>query len=135
MTCGLLLVGMPVHASPEAAGPPLIIVSYDGVSLERGPGSPTLALRITLPIDARGLPVIVFSHGASLTRNDYQPLVGYWASHGFLVIQPEHEDAARAQDDPVFQHVWRLRVQDIHRILDNTARLALEVPILAGAAN
>ncbi|WP_329064236.1 alpha/beta hydrolase [Amycolatopsis sp. NBC_01480] len=49
--------------------------------------------RPTAPATGRDLPVIVFSHGMTLSVDDYAPLAGFWAAHGFVVVQPTHLDS------------------------------------------
>jgi len=41
-------------------------------------------------------PVIIFSHGLAGSRNTYSHLVGSIASHGVIVIAPEHRDGSTA---------------------------------------
>jgi predicted dienelactone hydrolase len=38
-------------------------------------------------------PVIVFSHGAGGSGQNYFPLTHYWATHGYVIIQPTHNDS------------------------------------------
>jgi predicted dienelactone hydrolase len=50
-------------------------------------------------------PVIVFSHGLGGTRDGYGYLGRFWASHGYVVVHPQHigsDDATwRGQADPI----------------------------------
>ena len=41
-------------------------------------------------------PVMIFSHGLAGSRNTYSHLVGSIASHGVIVIAPEHRDGSTA---------------------------------------
>lgn len=43
----------------------------------------------------RNLPWILFSHGAYGSKEGYRPLIKHWVSHGFVCIQPTHEDSLR----------------------------------------
>ena len=43
-----------------------------------------LHLRITYPAENGRYPLIVFSHGASGSKDNYQPLVKHWVSHGYV---------------------------------------------------
>jgi len=43
----------------------------------------------------KNLPWILFSHGAYGSKEGYRPLVKHWVSHGFVCIQPTHEDSLR----------------------------------------
>jgi dienelactone hydrolase len=81
-----------------------------------------LQVKVTAPAIGNGLPVIVFSHGNAWSMDGYQPLVDVWAAAGFVVIQPTHLDSRRngiGLDDPRFATIWRVRIDDVHAILDN----------------
>ncbi|NJQ15516.1 alpha/beta hydrolase family protein [Streptomyces bohaiensis] len=81
-----------------------------------------LHLRVTAPREGRDLPVIVFSHGNAWSMDGYGPLVDRWAAAGFLVVQPTHPDSRRigiTPGDPRFATIWRLRINDLHAVLDH----------------
>ena len=52
-----------------------------------------LPVRILFPKSGGPFPVIVFSHGAGGSGQNYFPLTSFWASHGYVVIQPTHNDS------------------------------------------
>ncbi len=94
-----------------------------------------LHIRLTAPVGGTGLPVVLFAHGFGSDLDGYAPLVDHWASGGFVVVQPTHLDSIRLDipaDDPRRPHLWRHRVQDMHRILDELTTLEGVVPGLAG---
>ncbi|GAA4612930.1 hypothetical protein GCM10023195_55740 [Actinoallomurus liliacearum] len=65
--------------------------------------------------------------------DDYEPLAGFWASHGFVVIQPTHLDSlGLTPDDPRTPHIWRIRTDDLTRVLDQLDAVKAAVPGLAG---
>jgi dienelactone hydrolase len=81
-----------------------------------------LQVKITAPASGEKLPVIVFSHGNAWSMDGYEPLVDRWAAAGFVVVQPTHLDSRRygiGFDDPRFDGIWRVRIADLHAILDN----------------
>ncbi|MET7381669.1 chlorophyllase, partial [Streptomyces sp. NPDC005526] len=81
-----------------------------------------LQVKVTAPRSGRNLPVIVFSHGNAWSMDGYEPLVDRWAAAGFVVVQPTHLDSRRnaiAWDDPRFATIWRVRIADLHAVLDN----------------
>ncbi len=66
---------------------------------------PNLLYHITIPVlrdawlrkpstESGRWPVMVFSHGLGGTRNSYSHFVGSMASHGMVVIAPEHRDGS-----------------------------------------
>lgn len=55
-----------------------------------------LEIAISYPdTNERNLPYILFSHGAYGSKEGYRPLVKHWVSHGYVCIQPTHEDSLR----------------------------------------
>jgi dienelactone hydrolase len=85
-----------------------------------------LQVKVTAPRQGNDLPVIVFSHGNAWSMDGYQPLVDRWAAAGFVVIQPTHLDSRLhgiGFDDPRFQTIWRVRIADLHAVLDHLAHV------------
>jgi dienelactone hydrolase len=81
-----------------------------------------LQVKVTAPRSGGNLPVIVFSHGNAWSLDGYEPLVDRWAAAGFVVVQPTHLDSRRngiGFDDPRFATIWRVRISDLHAVLDN----------------
>ena len=81
-----------------------------------------LQVKVTAPRRGEDLPVIVFSHGNAWSMDGYEPLVDRWAATGFVVVQPTHLDSRRHAigfDDPRFQTIWRVRIADLHAVLDH----------------
>jgi pimeloyl-ACP methyl ester carboxylesterase len=94
-----------------------------------------LQVRVSAPATGRDVPVIVFSHGFGCSMSDYQPLVDYWATRGFAVLQPTHLDSLTlsiAPQDPRTPEIWRFRIDDLNRVIDNLGLLEAAVPGLAG---
>ncbi|MFF6910815.1 alpha/beta hydrolase family protein [Streptomyces sp. NPDC012389] len=88
-----------------------------------------LQVKVTAPRSGRNLPVIVFSHGNAWSLDGYEPLVDRWAAAGFVVVQPTHLDSRRnaiAWDDPRFATVWRVRITDLHAVLDHLGDILAE---------
>lgn len=127
---------MSLHVEEGAsADVPAATVSIRPVVLP-APGRGTdLQLRVSAPATGRDLPVIVFSHGFGSSMDGYAPLVDYWAARGFVVIQPTHLDSRRLglpPDDPRTPEIWRFRVEDMKRTLDNLDAIENALPGLAG---
>ena len=94
-----------------------------------------LQLRVTYPRGGGRHPLIVWSHGAGGSKDNYQPLVTHWASHGYVVIQPTHSDSraldVKRGDATRFQD-WPSRPADVSFVLDSLDALEKQVPALAG---
>ncbi|CAO5162441.1 Chlorophyllase [Frankia sp. AiPs1] len=114
---------------------PAPVISVKPVILPAPGRGVDLHVRISAPAHGTGLPVIVFAHGFGSSLDGYGPLTDYWAAHGFVVVQPTHLDSRTlglAPDDPRASQIWRFRVEDMKRILENLERLEAAVPGLTG---
>ena len=81
-----------------------------------------LQVKVTAPTRGVDLPIIAFSHGNAWSMDGYEPLVDRWAAAGFIVVQPTHLDSRRSGigfDDPRFGTIWRIRITDLHAVLDH----------------
>ncbi|MET8311250.1 chlorophyllase [Micromonospora sp. NPDC005173] len=120
-----------MHAMPE----PTPVVSVHPITLPTPDRGDDQYVRISAPTTGHELPVIVFSHGFGGSAANYGPLVDFWASHGFVVIQSTHLDSRRLNlppDDPRTPLIWRIRVDDLKRTLDQLDLLESSVPGLVG---
>jgi predicted dienelactone hydrolase len=117
--------------------PAVPVVSVRPVRLN-APGRGTdLTVRVTAPTIGTGLPVVVLSHGYHQSERGYDPLVDAWAQH-FVVVQPTHLDSAALNlpaDDPRTPDIWRIRVDDLSRVIDQLDTALAAVPGLAGRAD
>lgn len=128
----MLLTAVPAD-DVESASPP--VVSISPVVLPAPGRGEDLRVRVSAPATGRECPIVVFSHGFGGSLDDYHPLVDFWAAHGFVVIQPTHLDSRTLNitpDDPRFPAIWRFRVEDLKRILDQLALVEASVPALGG---
>ncbi|WP_238431887.1 alpha/beta hydrolase family protein [Streptomyces cavernae] len=117
------------------ASEPTPVVSVKPVVLP-APGRGTdLQVRVSAPTTGRDLPVIVFSHGYGWSMDGYAPLADFWAAHGFVVLQPTHLDSRTLgvpADDPRTPRIWRFRIEDLKRVIDELDVLEAAVPGLGG---
>lgn len=111
------------------------VLSLSPVVLPAPDRGADLQVRVSAPVAGHGLPIIVFSHGFGSSSRAYGPLTDFWAAHGFVVIQPTHLDSrtvALPPDDARRPLLWRHRVDDMTRILDNLDVIEAAVPELEG---
>jgi len=127
---------MTTYQTTGLTGPaPTPTVSIKPLVLSAPQRGEDLHVRVTAPITGAGLPVVLFAHGFGSNLDGYAPLVDHWASSGFVVVQATHLDSKRlniAAGDPRRTQMWRHRVQDMQRILDELATMEAAVPGLAG---
>ena len=126
----------------------LLVTALDGIV---GEGTPVVSLaplqlsapgralplevRVSAPATGSDLPILLFSHGNGWSHDGYAPLTAFWASRGFVVVQPTHLDSRRygiSFDDPRFPTIWTERIADMTRILDQLDTVEAAVPGLAG---
>lgn len=107
-----------------------------------------LPIRILVPKSGSRFPLIVFSHGAGGSGKNYFDLTGFWASHGYVVIQPTHHDSLslrREKGEPLPANArelveeyrfnysdWVNRVRDLTLVMDSLDKLEKRLPQLNG---
>jgi dienelactone hydrolase len=90
-----------------------------------------LQVRVSAPASGTDLAVLVLAHGFGLSMSSYDPLVDFWAGSGFVVIQPTFLDSLTlgiSPADPRYPEIWRVRVRDVVRVLDELDRVLTAVP-------
>ncbi|MFI6983419.1 alpha/beta hydrolase family protein [Embleya sp. NPDC050154] len=115
--------------------PSTTVVSAKPIVLPAPGRGEDLQVRVSAPATGGDLPVIVFSHGFGWSMNGYAPLADHWAANGFVVVQPTHLDSrtlAIPHEDPRTPRIWRIRIEDLTRLLDGLDVLEASVPGLAG---
>ncbi|MFG2421309.1 alpha/beta hydrolase family protein [Streptomyces sp. NPDC048448] len=121
--------------APATTLTPTPVVSVKPVVLSAPGRGEDLRVRVSAPTTGHDLPVIVFSHGYSWSMDGYAPLADFWAARGFVVLQPTHLDSRTLDlpaDDPRTPLIWRFRVEDMKRVIDQLDLLEASVPGLAG---
>jgi dienelactone hydrolase len=114
---------MPVLTTPILSVKPVVLPVPD-----RGDD---LQVRVSAPASGTDLPVLVFAHGFSQSMSSYDPLVDFWAGHGFVVVQPTFLDSLTlgvTPTDPRYPDIWRIRVEDVGRVLDELDHVLAAVP-------
>ncbi|WP_113698510.1 alpha/beta hydrolase family protein [Nonomuraea lactucae] len=114
---------------------PTLMISAKPVVLPAPGRGDDLQVRVSAPATGGDLPVVVFSHGFGWSMDGYAPLTDFWAAEGFVVVQPTHLDSRTLglrADDPRTPRIWRLRVEDLTRVLDGLDVLEASVPGLGG---
>ena len=114
----------------------------DSIEIRDQSRAKNLQVKAYYPEDQGRYPVIVFSHGALGSKNGYEPLVRHWASQGYVVILPTHDDSLSLRrssgerktlreeiSDP---EAWQNRPKDVSLVLDSLGEIERRAPGLVG---
>ncbi len=129
--CALALsLAAPADAATEGQ-----IITVNPIVLKDAAQKKDVILRVIVPAAGGRVPVILFSHGAQYSKDDYLPLTEYWAAHGYAVIAPTFDDSTslgipRGDDRQKF--AWRSRLLDMHKVIDSLDEIERASPILKG---
>jgi len=115
-------------------------IKTEEFSLEFQELNKQLPVRISYPVGKTRFPVIVFSHGNGSKGDMYKGFTDYWASHGYVVIQPTHMDSTslgfktkRDNMKEMYQQMLQVtdtRRQDMSFIVDSLDLIETIVPDL-----
>jgi dienelactone hydrolase len=92
-------------------------------------------VRVAYPERGTALPIVLFSHGAYSSKDDYAPLLDAWAAHGYVVVAPTHPDSTTLgmkRGDPAAGRVQPQRLVDMKLIVDQWPEIEQRVPALRG---
>src|SRR5229473_5786187 len=155
----LICVGVLIRARAQATKSPVDPAAYklaDGTyavetidqTIHDVKRNKDLRVRFLIPKSVGPFPAIVFSHGAGGSGQNYFPLTGFWATHGYVVIQPTHNDSIALRKEKGEQvpasprelvdeyrfntDDWINRVRDITLIMDSLSDLEKRLPQLKG---
>ncbi len=128
IACSALTAGC-ATSPPRPAAPP----AFSSLELAVAAENRRIPLRVAYPRSGRALPVVLFSHGAYSSKDDYNPILDAWAAGGYVVISMTHRDSItmgvkRATNDPRF-FAWRL--DDAREVLGRLDEVLAQVPGLA----
>lgn len=124
----------------------LEVKSLESLSLFDNSRQKEIQARIYYPSEGGPFPVVVFSHGAGASRNEYLALTHFWSSHGYVVIQPTHADSVVLRESQGLStglpaiiaaartdyQGWIDRCSDLSYVIDALPLLSTEHPLLKG---
>jgi pimeloyl-ACP methyl ester carboxylesterase len=91
-----------------------------------------IALRLLYPEGSGPFPLIVFSTGAFCFPQMYDRITSHWASHGYVVVVPNHIDSPNNEAPPTpdqYPDFLPSRVRDVSFILDAAEAIARDAGI------
>lgn len=103
----LLLLSLTGCVTPPSAQPVAVAHGMLHVDDKR-----ELGYRLVWPRGGSRLPLVVFSHGAYSSGDDYNPILDAWAARGYVVVSVTHRDSVslgvkRGTSEPRY-FGWRL---------------------------
>ena len=121
----------PVVPQTAETGAARTVESVADLKIKDGERGKTLDVRVTYPQGNGPFPVILFSHGAGSSKDDYQPLMRAWAAHGYAALQVNHEDSGSGDLAGRVQ-AWESRPLDLSALIDHFDDIESQVPDLRG---
>jgi predicted dienelactone hydrolase len=122
----LMLAACAPEALYKARPGPFPVQVAEPVVREAGQ-SRDMVVRVAAPRGAGPFPAVVFSHGAFCYPQHYARVTDHWASHGYVVIAPNHLDSPnnrerlRAEQAPL---LTELRIRDLAAVVDQLPAIA-----------
>jgi dienelactone hydrolase len=121
-----------------AAGPNKVL-TIENIALHDLTRNKYIPIKIYYPDGVGPFPVIIFSHGALASKDNYSAFGQFWASYGYVSIHPSHADSVvdagfrgslrDALSDP---RAWQNRPKDISFIIDSLVHVEEFAPQLSG---
>ncbi len=137
----LSTISAPEPGRYQPSRAPLAVETRAGLELPRE-GLRALSYRVTWPKTGGPYPVLVISHGMYGSEDGLLPLTQHWASYGYVVFQPTHDDSLRYADPEMRRAALRgetnnigsrnQRPKDVSLILDSLGKIEKAVPELKG---
>jgi predicted dienelactone hydrolase len=147
--CGVTRAGEDPTKSIDG---PFAVETADGLTLKDATRKKDLSCKVYFPKPNGTYPVILFSHGFGGNKDAFGPIGKHWASHGYIVVHPSHDDGFGRQRDEEKQDGNTMpirrpgglisalsdpkriegRIADLVLILDSLDDLPKAVPALKG---
>lgn len=98
----------------------------------------SVVFRVTYPKPERPgrtrvkAPVIVWSHGMYGSKDAYSPLATFWASHGYVVLQPTHADSLEngLKTKSQASRAWKSRPADVSFLIASLPAIGKRLPVV-----
>jgi dienelactone hydrolase len=117
-----------------AAGP--YTVGVKDIVLKDAARPREVPLRIAYPDGAGSFPLVVLSHGGGSSKDGYVRVADHWASHGYVVVAPTHEDSValgfnvRNASGPRMAEITASRMADLAFVAGAIDTIEAEIPAL-----
>lgn len=129
---------MPTSPLHDGAAHPTPMLSVKPIHIAAPGRGDDLGVRVSAPATGTDLPLVILAHGFGESMSSYDPLVDHWAAHGLVVVQPTFLDSRTLGLDPTDPRqpdIWRIRVDDVERVIDHLDEILATVPGLSDRVN
>lgn len=111
---------------------PYSVTSIEQLTLNDPKQRKRLSVRVAYPAEKGRYPLIAFSHSLGRSRDSYNDLAAYWASHGYVCILPDHSDSPNVWGGPHKGEAMdvRGRADDLAFLLDSLSEIGRVSPPL-----
>jgi predicted dienelactone hydrolase len=91
-------------------------------------------IRVTYPSADGPFPVLVFSSFWAGTKDDFEPLIAHWVSHGYVCLRPDHADSRHFGGRRAFMPPIEIqdRPREVSFLLDRLDQIPARSPALKG---
>lgn len=111
------------------------VQTIDSLRIADGERGSEVLVRVWYPTGPGPFPVIAFSHSLNADKDIYSRVSRHWASHGYVVVHPQHDDSGVRMGPDGMQpppEKIRNRLRDVVAVLDGLDQIESQVPDLQG---
>jgi hypothetical protein len=94
-----------------------------------------MELRVAYPEGEGAFPLVIVSHGTFSSKDMYGPVIDHWASHGYIVLLPNHVDSnfgRMPKNNGDMSDMIMSRAADLTHILNSLDDIEAQVDGIAG---
>lgn len=133
------------HESPYSTPGESKVIVVETIKLEDKKRGKNIETLVRYPDGVGPFPIIIFSHGSLSNKEAFGPASEHWASHGYVVIHPNHTDArnsittggmSQSRFGGAGGNSGRVeRIKDVTSVLDALNQVETQIPALKGKLN
>jgi hypothetical protein len=129
-TTGLFLADAGRAELRNTAAGPYDVVTIERVVLNDPVQQRDVTLRVLYPVGDGPFPVVVYSTGMFCIPQMYDSVIAHWASHGYIVIQPNHVDSPNNDRPPTMDELKTVvasRLRDVSFVIDSLDAMSANI--------
>ncbi len=114
---------------------PFEVGGVETVTLATDDPERAMEIRVAYPVGDGSYPLIVVSHGTFSSKDMYAPVIDHWASHGYIVMLPNHVDSnfgRMPKSEGDMSDMIMIRAADLSHILNSLDEIEGQAADIAG---